>query len=108
MPRGNLVSHFTQDLNQINSLKQYFKEQIDPVPPKEYTVQKVSGDMGIHNETYTGYSLYPPEVGNVFRIHMRGHLDFKWFRTSIITAIEITDTGYLLTTLNSVYKVDIL
>lgn len=102
------MSHSTQDLNQINLLKQYFNPQTDNPLLKEYTVQKVSGDMGIYNEVYTGYSDIPPRVGASFRINMRGHLDFSWFCTSIVTSIEVTDTGYLLITLNSVYKVETL
>lgn len=100
------MSHSTQDPNQIDLLKEYFKQQLDPVLPKEYTVQKVSGDMKIHNEVYTGYSATPPEVGFSFKITTRGHVDYSWFRTSVVTDVEVTDTGYILTTLNSTYKVE--
>ena len=68
-----------------------------------YSIKKIeSKNPNIYTKEIIGYSNSNPQIGESFSINLK---ERTWFKTSKVTDVEITQIGYILTTLNSKYEV---
>lgn len=68
-------------------------------------LKKITGDLTIHNDAYIGKSRYDLMSGSSFRIALPEH----YFSTSTVESFEqVAENTYNITTLNSVYQVEVI
>lgn len=78
---------------------------------KKVRLSKISGGNALRTESIVGIAPREPEQGLSYQVlgeSLHPGMDIRQFVTSMVQNIETTENGYILKTLNSIYKVEIL
>lgn len=79
---------------------------------KKVKLSKISGGNALRTESIEGFAPFAPQVGRSYLVLGESltnpGLDIRQFVTSIVQEIEEKENGYVLKTLNSIYRVDFL
>ena len=95
-----ITENCTYTKQEVLDFLKIHKFHLEVIP---YSIKKIEGkNPNTYTEEIIGYSHKIPQVDDSFFINLK---DRTWFQTSKVTDVEITSTGYILTTLNSKYEV---
>lgn len=79
---------------------------------KKVKLSKIEGGNALRTEYIVGLAPFEPEIGRSYQVLgdslINPGQDIRQFITSMVQNIETTENGYVLRTLNSVYKVEFL
>jgi hypothetical protein len=79
---------------------------------RKVKLSKISGGQALRTESIIGFAPREPEIGISYQVLgdslINPGQDIRQFVTSMVQNIETTENGYILKTLNSVYKVEFL
>lgn len=95
------MSHHTQHTDTIKAMRDKQKTYL-------CTLQKVSGDLSIYSDLYTGHCYALPEVGGSFRMTVKKDINYNWFQTSTVVEITTTPESTIIKTLNSTYELKLI
>ena len=71
-------------------------------------MKKISGSSEFMDQTFTGSLREKPTVGVPVFLNLVGNVEFSWFRTSPVTSVIETSTGFTFSTLNSEYNLELI
>jgi hypothetical protein len=78
---------------------------------KKVKISKVSGGQAMRTDSMVGLAPREPLVGVSYLVlgeSLTPGADVRQFITSMVQKVEVTTKGYNLTTLNSIYQVEVL